>query len=98
MGAESEATSDPSTAPRAADLHLAETSGSYELVLSAVIFGVVGYFVDQRFGTTPAFLLVFSFAGLIGASASLYYRYKYRIEQLRAETESLRAAADRGGK
>lgn len=95
MGAETEATSDPSAAPQRTDLRLAETSGSYELVLSAVIFGLVGLLIDRRIGTTPLFLLVFTIAGLVGAAASLYYRYKYRIAQLQEESAALRAAAEK---
>lgn len=94
MGAEPEATSDSSAAPLRAGLHVDETSGSYELVFSAVIFGGFGFFVDRWLGTTPIFLVVFSIAGLIGAGASIYYRYQYRIDQIRAETAALRAAAD----
>ena len=98
MGAESEATSDRRTGPQRADLQLNQTSGAYELVLGAVVFGLIGLLIDRRVGTTPVFLLVFSIAGLAGASISLYYRYKYRIAQLQAETEALRNAAtgDRG--
>ena len=97
MGADSEATSDPSAASRRADLRLDETSGSYELVFSAVILGLFGFLIDRWLGTTPLLLILFTVAGLIGAAASLYYRYTYRIEQIQAQTAALRAAADEGG-
>ena len=97
MGAESEPTSDPSVARQRADVDLAQSSGSYELVLSAVIFALIGWAVDRWLGTTPVFILVFTVAGFVGAAASLYYRYKYRISQIEAETAALRTAANGGG-
>jgi len=123
MGAESEATSDPSARSqprsntgdrRSGDAgaggaggvgatsgirpsELSQSSGSYELVLSAVVFALIGLLIDRWLGTTPIFVLVFTVAGFIGAASSLYYRYKYRIAQIDAETAALRAAArDRG--
>ncbi len=92
MGAETEATSESFDAPRY-DLHLSESSGSYELVLSAVIFGLIGLAVDRWLGTTPLFILVFTVAGLAGASISIYYRYKHRIAQLQEQSAALRSAA-----
>jgi F0F1-type ATP synthase assembly protein I len=92
MGAESEATSDVRAASPRADLQLTQSSGSYELVLGAVVFGLIGLLIDRRIGTTPVFLLIFTIAGLAGASISLYYRYKYRIAQIQAETAALKSA------
>ena len=92
MGADSEATSDLPATPQRLDLKLTESSGSYELVLGAVVFGLIGLVIDRQLGTTPVFLLVLTVAGLAGASISIYYRYKHRIAQIQAETESLRAA------
>lgn len=90
VGAESTSESGPDAARP--NLHLSETSGSYELVLSAVIFGIGGLFLDRWLGTTPLFLLIFTIAGLVGATSSIYYRYKHRIAQIQAETEALKAA------
>ena len=67
------------------------SSGSFELVLSAVILGLVGLWIDRRLGTTPAFTIGLTVAGFVGAGASLYYRYKYEISRLQAETSALKS-------
>lgn len=92
MGADSEATSDLRATPQRLDLKLAESSGSYELVLGAVVFGLIGLMIDRQLGTTPVFVLLLTLAGLAGASISIYYRYKHRIAELQAETEALKLA------
>lgn len=84
--------------PRRADLQLQQSSGSYELVLGSVVFGLIGLLIDRRIGTTPLFLLTFTVAGMAGAAISLYYRYKHRIAQIQAETEALKAATKAGGR
>ncbi len=67
-----------------------QSSGSYELVLSAVILGIGGYFIDRWLGTTPIFMVVLTVLGFVGAGLSIYYRYKHQIATLQAETASLR--------
>jgi len=96
MGADSEATSDLRGTAGQFDAQFTQASGSYELVLGAVLFGLIGLLIDRRFGTTPVFLLLLTIAGLAGASISIYYRYKHRIAQLQAETEAMKAAKSDG--
>ena len=91
MGADSELTSETPASGKRVDFHITESSGSYELVLGSVIFGLIGLLIDRRIGTTPLFMLVFTIAGMAGASISIYYRYKHRIAQLQAETAALKA-------
>ncbi len=93
MSAEAEPTSEVSDSDQRVDLRLTETSGSYELVLGSVIFGLIGLWIDRRVGTTPIFLLAFTIAGFAGATISIYYRYKHRIAQLETETAALKSAA-----
>lgn len=91
MGADSETTSEASGIPKRVDFHVTQSSGSYELVLGSVIFGLIGLLIDRRIGTTPLFLLVFTIAGMAGASISIYYRYKHNIAQIQAETAALKS-------
>ena len=56
--------------------------------------GAMGLWLDRRLGTTPIFIITLTIAGFIGASASLYYRYKHQISVIEAETAALRAAAE----
>ncbi len=92
MGADSELTSETPGSGKRVDFHVTQSSGSYELVLGSVIFGLIGLLIDRRIGTTPLFLLIFTIAGMAGASISIYYRYKHRIAQIQAETAALKSA------
>jgi F0F1-type ATP synthase assembly protein I len=58
------------------------SSGSYELVLGAVIFGLIGFMVDRMVDTTPVFTIIFAVVGLAGATASIYFRYTHKMRQL----------------
>lgn len=48
---------------------------SFELVLTIVIFVLVGRLIDRWLGTTAVFTVVFTFVGFMGSLASAYYRY-----------------------
>ncbi len=80
------------------------SAGSYELVLSAVLFGLFGLWVDAQLGSTPWIAVVATVAGFAGAALSLYYRYRADIARLesrrdaaKAEREALLAQAARLG-
>lgn len=64
---------------------LLQTTGAYELVLSAMLIGLIGYGLDRWLGTGPALVIAFSIAGFVGASVSLYARYKTQLELLESE-------------
>lgn len=70
-----------------------QSSGSYELVLSAVVLGLGGYFIDGWLGTRPVFMVGLTVLGFIGAGLSIYYRYKHQIATIQAETAALRSQA-----
>ncbi len=57
------------------------SSGSFELVLSAVLFGLLGFGLDSLVGTRPVFMVVFVVLGFVGAAISLYYRYRYQMDR-----------------
>lgn len=69
-----------------------ESTGGFEMVLSVVLFALVGVWLDRRFDTTPLFILVMALLGSIGAGANVYYRYKREIARIEAETTELRKA------
>ncbi len=75
--------------PLTEQLH--QSSGSYELVLSAVILGIGGFFLDRWLGTTPIFMLTLTVLGFVGSGLSIYYRYKHQIASLQAATASVKA-------
>jgi F0F1-type ATP synthase assembly protein I len=61
------------------------SSGSYELVLGAVIFGLFGLLADRALGITPALTIVFATGGFVGAFVSIYYRYRRQMDELGAQ-------------
>ena len=60
---------------------LMRSAGSFELVMSSVVFALLGWFVDGRLGTTPLFTTVGVVLGFAGATISLYYRYRARYAE-----------------
>ena len=69
---------------------LRHSSGSFEMVLSVVIFGGLGWYLDRRLGTRPWLAIGLSVLAAFGAIASVYYRYRHQLAELRRETDSLR--------
>jgi F0F1-type ATP synthase assembly protein I len=55
------------------------SSGSYELVLGAVLFSLLGLIVDRAVGSTPLFMLAFALMGFVGAAVSIFYRYRAQM-------------------
>ena len=58
------------------------SAGSFELVFGAALFALLGLLVDNAFGLTPLFTLVFAAMGFFGACVSLFYRYRHQMAQL----------------
>ena len=58
------------------------SSGSFELVLGAVLFGLVGLVLDTALGIVPVFTIVFATGAFIGASVSIYFRYRHQMAEL----------------
>lgn len=61
------------------------STGAYELVLSPLILGLIGFGLDRWFGFTPLLTVTFVVAGLLGASVKIYFTYKSEMEQHEAE-------------
>lgn len=65
--------------------YLRRSTGSYELVASAVLFALVGFGLDQWLGTLPWFTVAFAVFGFAGATARIYYGYKEEMAMHEAE-------------
>lgn len=52
------------------------SSGSYELVFSAALMGLVGFGLDTLFGIRPVLTITLAILGAAGAVASIYFRYR----------------------
>lgn len=51
-------------------------SQALSLVAGPVLFGFLGYLLDQALGTGPVFLLAFGLLAFLGAVVALYFRYQ----------------------
>jgi len=49
------------------------------LVVGPLIFGLLGAFIDSKLGTSPVFLLVLGFLGLIAAGVTAFFEYRERM-------------------
>ena len=50
-------------------------SRAFELVVTPMVFGAIGFVVDQLAGTTPVFTAVLAIFGVIGTFVRLWYGY-----------------------
>jgi F0F1-type ATP synthase assembly protein I len=57
------------------------SAGSYELVLSPVLLGLLGYLLDRWLGTLPALTIAFATVAFLGACVKLYYGYKRDMDE-----------------
>lgn len=67
----------PSTKPFTDAAH--RSTGSFELVLGPVLMALLGLVMDRWLGTAPLFILLFTVWGIVGASVSLYFRYRDQV-------------------
>lgn len=58
-----------------------------ELVVTPLIFALIGFGLDQLFGTTPLLTIVLALFAVVGSATSAWYRYdasmKVHEEELR---------------
>jgi F0F1-type ATP synthase assembly protein I len=67
------------------------SSGSFELVMSPLLLGLFGLWVDDRAGTVPLFTILFAIAGIAGAAAKLYFGYRYAMTEIAAARAVIKA-------
>ena len=65
--------------------------GGWEMALTPVLFGGLGWLVDGWFDTRPIVTVLAVLVGLGGSVANQYYQYKYRME---VATEERRKATE----
>ncbi len=51
------------------------STGSFELVLSPLLLGLIGYLLDRAVGTTPVLTVLCVVLALAGAAIKIYYGY-----------------------
>ncbi len=52
------------------------STGSYELVFSAAVLALIGLGLDTLLGLRPVLTVTFAILGVVGAIASIYFRYR----------------------
>ena len=57
------------------------STGSYELVCSAVLLGLIGFALDSWIGTRPLFTVIGACLGLLGATISIYFKYQHNMDR-----------------
>ena len=57
------------------------STGSYELVVSPLLLGLLGFLLDRWLGTVPVLTVIFTVVGLAGACVKLYYGYKLEMAE-----------------
>ncbi len=60
-------------------------SQALSLVAGPVLFGFLGYLLDQRLGTGPLFLVAFGLLAFLGAVLALYFRYQAAMAKEEAD-------------
>ena len=74
----------PPTGPKA-DLYRGFGDGftrAFELAVTPVLFGLLGYLVDRWAGTVPVFTTIFALVCVIGMLLRTWYGYVYKMETL----------------
>jgi F0F1-type ATP synthase assembly protein I len=51
------------------------SAGSFELVASPVLLGLLGFWLDRTFTTTPYLTIVFCVLAVVGAATKIYIGY-----------------------
>ena len=60
-------------------------SQALSLVAGPMLFGFLGYLLDQALGTEPVFALVFGLLAFVGAVLALYFRYQAAMAREEAD-------------
>jgi hypothetical protein len=60
-------------------------SQALSLVAGPVLFGLLGYLLDQRLGTGPIFAVALGGFAFIGAVVALYFRYQAAMAREEAD-------------
>jgi F0F1-type ATP synthase assembly protein I len=76
---------DPST-PALTDAARRST-GSFELVLGPVLMALAGLALDRWLGTAPLFIVLLTVWGVVGATVSLYFRYREQVRTVGSRPE-----------
>lgn len=69
---------------------LHDSTGGFELVIGALAAAGLGFLIDRAVGTTPLITIIFAVVGFIGATISIYYRYRATMDSADASRTARR--------
>lgn len=69
-------------------------SRAFELALVPAIFGLAGYWLDQRLGVLPVLTIVAVLLAVVGLAARTWYGYDAQMRRLEAEGPWARRAGE----
>ncbi len=52
-----------------------------EIVVTPLLFALLGWWLDGRFGTGPVLAIAFGLFGIVGQAIRIYYQYRARMER-----------------
>lgn len=67
---------------------LSKDGGGIELGLAAIVFGLLGFWLDSKIGSTPVLFIGFFLFGFLGGAFSAYYKFKEQMRILDEEADS----------
>ncbi|MBU6329398.1 MAG: AtpZ/AtpI family protein [Acidobacteria bacterium] len=59
---------------------MGRATGGYELAVSPLLLGLIGFGLDHLFGTTPLLTVLFAVVGLAGVVTKIYFQYRAEME------------------
>jgi F0F1-type ATP synthase assembly protein I len=69
---------------------LNRSHGSFELVVSPLILGLIGWWIDGKAGTGPLFVILLAVMGVLGAIVKIYYEYRANMANVAADSRAVR--------
>ena len=70
---------------------------AFELAVTPVVFGAIGYGLDHWWGLTPLFTLVLFLFGVAGTSYMAWFRYEAEMRRVEADKPWTRRRAEGQG-
>jgi F0F1-type ATP synthase assembly protein I len=72
---------------------LGSSHGSFELVVSPIVLGLLGRWIDGKVGSGPWVMIGLAVFGVVGAFTKLYLEYRFRMAAAAEADRAARAAS-----
>lgn len=71
---------------------IARGHGGYDLALTPLLFGLIGFWIDSKLGWIPLLTIVFTVVSFIGVILKTYFVYQFQMD-LETKRRQSRAVA-----